>query len=75
MRSKLLHPGRFIRTTPLIGKWASFADDPACALCRRASCAPAWLHVERRVFVCDRCMGDPWQNGEAVAARLPAVAS
>jgi hypothetical protein len=46
-RSWTVYPGGWIRTSL---RSATFEPvDPACEICRRASCGPYWFHLERRV--------------------------
>jgi hypothetical protein len=62
MRSKLVYPGGWIWTTYLSRRFPHV--DPTCELCRRATCGPYWLHLERWVVRCYRCQteDDLWRE-------------
>jgi hypothetical protein len=55
-RSWLVYPGGWVRTSYLSGRFVR--EDPACEVCRRASCGPYWFHLERRVVRCYCCQSE-----------------
>lgn len=52
--SHWLYGGEWVRTTPMMSK-RFVPVDPACELCRRVNCAPAWHSIKTRRVRCDRC--------------------
>lgn len=63
-RPKLVYPGGWVRTTLLSGRFVPV--DPACEMCRRASCGPYWFNLERKAVRCSRCQteDDLWNQAE-----------
>jgi hypothetical protein len=51
---KTLYDGDWVSARPLLNRRFP-VDEPACEICREASCATAWVSTKRRVVRCRKC--------------------
>jgi lysyl-tRNA synthetase class I len=64
VKSKLVYPGGWVRTTLLSAEFVPVS--PVCELCHRLSSGPYWFQLERRVVRCYDCQSEDelWRKGD-----------
>jgi hypothetical protein len=65
---KIVWDGEWVSAMPLVNKQFP-VDDPACEICGRVSCAPAWISIKTRRVRCRKCFTPGEYGGKGVQTR------